>query len=285
MNRFGFYFLPLFAMLVGLPPTLGDVREGMDESAVLAELGDPIGKIETELRTILLYPRGEVTLKEDRVVEAELLTGKELAAKRRERERARREWRERKEKRVEERSEQGKAVKREKLASRRFAALPAEDRLDYWRDFQDRYPQVDVSRQIADALERYEQEVRQLRARGRIAELESRVARAENEAARLRKKLEELRHEREAEKDRRNPYRKGSHSRFGFHRGRGSFTYPSSVTIISGSDPKRPHRGDPDFTSPEKSQAHKQHRFDEKNRSTAEDVARTLKKTHSGFSE
>jgi hypothetical protein len=93
--------------------------------------------------------------------------------------------------------EEGESVRAVKIKSNAFAALPAKDKVDYWRTFQIRYPSVDASEQIASALNSYETELEELRSQQRIAELETRVAQAEKEAAAARLETERLRDETE----------------------------------------------------------------------------------------
>ena len=83
------------------------------------------------------------------------------------------------------------------MQSRAFASLPAQDRVAFWRRFQARYPRVDVSDQLATALQGYETELAELRRQERISDLETRVARAEREAAAARLETEKLRKETE----------------------------------------------------------------------------------------
>lgn len=76
-------YLPLLLLLIiaqygmatGLK--LGDKLE-----TTLAKLGKPIGTLELRQKTLLLYPEGEVVLKEDRVVEIDLMTAAEFETER-----------------------------------------------------------------------------------------------------------------------------------------------------------------------------------------------------------
>ena len=97
-----------------------------------------------------------------------------------------------------ERRLQGEALKRDKLTSSQFAILPAQDRLDYWRNFQQRYPEIDVSAEIAAALDSRQSELQALETQARIAALEQRLAEAEKETAAARLEAEQLRKQAEA---------------------------------------------------------------------------------------
>ncbi|MFP4069102.1 MAG: hypothetical protein ACOCVJ_01045 [Verrucomicrobiota bacterium] len=185
------------------PEVEAEIQLGDSLDAILEALGEPAGLIELRDKTLLLYPRGEVTLKEDRVVEVDLMTEAEFTADQARLEREREEWLVQQEKLAAARLEEGRSIKAAKLESRAFASLPAKDRVDYWRSFQIRYPDIDVSEQIASALEGYETELKELHSQQRIAELESRVAVAEREAAAARLEAEKLREEAETVADRR----------------------------------------------------------------------------------
>jgi len=180
-----------------------EIRKGLSLKETIQTLGEPAGLIELRDKTLLLYPRGEVTLRDDIVVEFDLMTEEAFAADQARLKREREEWLMQQEKLAEARKEEGKAIKAAKLSSSAFAALPAKDRVDYWRSFQIRYPDIDVSEQIASALEGYESELTELRSQQRIAELEARVAAAEREAAAARLEAEKLREETKTVSDRR----------------------------------------------------------------------------------
>ena len=73
------------------------------------------------------------------------------------------------------RLKQAKNLKAYKRQSCIFAALPAKDRVDYWRSFQVRFPELDVAGEIARALQGYEIELTELQNQQKIAELEDLV--------------------------------------------------------------------------------------------------------------
>lgn len=187
--------------VVGVPGGLlaapEQIKVGTSLEQTIETLGSPIGTIELRDKTLLLYPQGEVTLRDDRVTEIDLMTDAQFAADQERLRREREEWLQQQEQLAVARVEEGKALKASKMTSGAFASLPAKDRVDYWRAFQIRYPDIDVSEQIAAALEDYEVELQELRSQQRIAELEARVATAEQEAA-ARLATEKLRDETEA---------------------------------------------------------------------------------------
>jgi len=180
-----------------------EIRKGLSLKETIRRLGQPAGLIELRDKTLLLYPRGEVTLRDDVIVEFDLMTEEAFAEDQARLEREREEWLIQREKLAQARKEEGRAIKADKLSSSAFAALPAKDRVDYWRSFQIRYPEIDVSEQIAAALKSYESELTELRSQRRIAELEARVAAAEREAAAAKLETEKLREETETLSDRR----------------------------------------------------------------------------------
>ena len=232
------FLLLLVGCSVAVPALAGTderatVRKGQPEQAVLNTLGEPVGTIALRDRKLLLYPRGEITLKQGKVAEVDLMSEEAFAEQQKRLAREREAWLEQKRRREVERIERGKSIRDAKKQSGAFAALPAKERLDYWREFRARYPEVDVSEEIARALESYQSEVEELETRERIAELETRVARAEREAAEAK---------REAREAKRDAERTGSSFRFEERttpvRYGGHFYRPPTVTIISHGEDK-----------------------------------------------
>jgi len=184
-----------------LPALASTIAPGQTNAEVLEALGKPMGTIGLREKTLLLYPQGEVTLKEGVVTEVDLMSEEQFEADQERLRREREEWLRQQERLAALRIEEGEALRASKMQSRAFASLPAKDRVEYWRGFQTRYPEVDVSPQIARALESYQTELEELRNLQRIAELEARVAQAEREAATARLETEKLREETERSRD------------------------------------------------------------------------------------
>ncbi len=188
-----------FALLLLAPAALfavdSKVTVGQTLEETLEALGEPLGSIELREKTLLLYPQGEVALHADRVTDVDLMTDEEFAADQERLRLEREEWLQMQEKQAAARIEKGNAIKADKMQSRAFAALPAKDRVAFWRSFQIRYPEIDVSEEIARALEGYESELAELKSQHRIAELEARVAQAEQEAAAARLEAEKAKEE------------------------------------------------------------------------------------------
>ncbi|WPJ94802.1 hypothetical protein SH580_15320 [Coraliomargarita algicola] len=188
--------LPLLLCL-SLSLTASPIQTGHSTEQVIEKLGKPIGTIELREKALLLYPQGEITLKHGLVTEVELMSEAEFEADQERLRLEREKWVLDQERRRAARTQEGEAIRSEKMTSRAFTALPAKDRVDYWRSFQIRYPSVDVSEQIATALASYQTELEELRSQQKIAELEARVAQAEKEAAAARLEAEKLRKETE----------------------------------------------------------------------------------------
>lgn len=179
-------------LLANAAPEIGDNLE-----TALAKMGKLIGTIELREKTLLLYPEGEVVLRQDTVVEVDLMSDAEFAAEQERLKAEREEWAIEQARRKEAHLEEGQSILADKRGSSAFASLPAKDRVDYWRGFQIRYPGVDASEDLARALESYETELAELKSQQRIAKLEARVAEAEQEAATARLETEKLKQETE----------------------------------------------------------------------------------------
>lgn len=174
------------------------VEVGQSLKQTIEALGKPIGIIELRDKTLLLYPQGEVTLKDDQISHIDLMSDAQFEADQERLKNERADWLIHQEKLASARVEEGEKLKAYKLQNSTFAKLPAKDRIDYWRSFQIRFPEVDASKEIALALSSYETELTELKNQHKIAELEARVALAEQEAAAARLETEKLRKETES---------------------------------------------------------------------------------------
>lgn len=174
-----------------------ELNVGDDLAKTLNKLGQPIGNIELRQKTLLLYPEGEVVLKNDAIVEIDLMPEAEFEAEQARLQKDREEWLVQKARREAARTDEGEAIRAAKRGSSTFAALPAKVRVDYWRSFQIHYPRVEVSDELARALASYQTELAELQAQQRIAQLESRVAQVEQEAAKARLETQQLKEETE----------------------------------------------------------------------------------------
>lgn len=185
------------SLSLSLPSAAATVVPGQSAAQVIEALGKPMGTIGLREKTLLLYPQGEVTLKDGLVTEVDLMNEEQFEADQERLRREREEWLADQERRAAGRIEEAEAIRADKMQSRAFAALPAKDRVDYWRSLQARYPEIDLSPQIAKALDSYQSELEELRSQQRIAQLEARVAQAEKEAATARLETKKLREETE----------------------------------------------------------------------------------------
>jgi len=175
-----------------------EVKIGSTQEDVLKALGKPIGNVDLRERVLWLYPQGELTIKDGIVTDIDLMDDEAFANHQKQLEEERSKWQKQQEQAKAERISTGEALKREKLKSSSFAALPSKDRVDYWRTFQARYPEVDVSDEIGAALTSFQTELKELETHERIAALEARLAEAEKETAAARLEAEKLRKEAEA---------------------------------------------------------------------------------------
>ncbi|MGB0415662.1 MAG: hypothetical protein ACPGKS_02305 [Coraliomargarita sp.] len=198
--------LPLIAL--ALPVLLlaaePQIQVGSTEDEVLKVLGKPIGNVQLRDRVLWLYPQGELTIEDHQVTDIDLMADDEFAEHQKQLELEREAWQAQQAQLKAERISEGEAVKRDKLKSSSFAALPAKDRVDYWRTFQARYPEVDVSEEIGAALASFQTEMKELETHERIAALEARLAQAEKETAAARLEAEKLRKEAEALRQQKN---------------------------------------------------------------------------------
>lgn len=192
MGRLLFTLCILYQTAAAHGLELGDNFE-----TTIKKLGQPIGNIELSDRTMLLYPEGDVVLQQDAVVKIGLMSEQEYAARQAQLEKEREQWLIQKAKLEKARTEEGQSILAAKRGSSAFAALPAKDRVDYWRSFQIRYPEVDASSELAQALNSYQTELAELKTQERIAELEARVAKAEQETANARLETKRLKEETE----------------------------------------------------------------------------------------
>lgn len=198
--------LPLLAL--ALPGLLSaastEIKIGSTEEEVIEALGKPIGNVELRDRVLWLYPQGELTIEDGAVSDIDLMADDEFAEHQEQLEQERTAWQAQQAKLKAERMTEGEALKKDKLKSSSFAALPAKDRVDYWRTFQARYPEIDVSDQIGAALASFQTEIKELETHERIAALEARLAEAEKETAAARLEAEKLRKEAEALREQKN---------------------------------------------------------------------------------
>lgn len=138
----------LSALAGGLDP---EIEVGDARAFVVEILGEPDGRMGGGSYEKLFFERGAVELEDGKVVAADLVSESEAAKrkaarlmKEQERQRAAAAARET-------RIKEGQAVLKQKLADKQFAAAPASQQVAYWKSFQKKYPEVNVSRHLAAA--------------------------------------------------------------------------------------------------------------------------------------
>ncbi len=179
MKNLPAFVIAIFLISGSLFGTSSTVELGHSRADVTQLLGEPIGTLELGSKTMLMYPQGDVTLRGDKVTEMNLMNDAEFVAQQKRKQLEREEWRVQQEKLSTARKQEGEQVKADKLQSLAFIALSAKKRIDYWRSFQLRYPEVDVTEQIVSALEIHQSELAEQETQQRIAALEARVLKAE----------------------------------------------------------------------------------------------------------
>jgi hypothetical protein len=174
-------------LIYGLP-AMADVYVGDSRETVQAALGEPRAYIRYHTTELLTFERGQVELKEGRVVRVDLLSAEEaeMLRRQREEEEARRQRAEaelRMQRRVE-----GERLKAAYLADPGFLLQPASERVNRWQAFRARYPEASLPEDYTVALGEYTAELAR-RAESaererRLADLEARVRDAEDRARR-----------------------------------------------------------------------------------------------------
>ena len=129
--------LPTLLCATTPPVKLGDTLE-----TTLTLLGQPIGSIDLRDKILLLYPEGEITLRDNKISQIDLMSEAEFEADQTRLKAEREAWLIEQEKLAKARDLEGKKLKAFKLQSSTFAALPAKERIDYWRNFQIRFPNI-----------------------------------------------------------------------------------------------------------------------------------------------
>jgi len=149
-------------------PKVEKISIGSEKETVIKVLGDPDGRIITGNITVLFFDEGKVILEKGAVKTVQLRQSGHHSG----------EWEramERHQENQENLRERATELKLDKLSDPSFLALPARIRLRYWREFEHRYPGVDVSPEIQNARQEMlaEREVATLRER--VAYLERRL--------------------------------------------------------------------------------------------------------------
>jgi hypothetical protein len=175
-------------MLLFVAGLRADVRPGDSLETVVTQLGKPAGRVDSGNTTLLQYERGQVKLRDGRVVEVSLVSAEAARAAATERavqiERALAAQRER----TTQRRAEGEAELARLRADPSLALASGGEQLRVWQSFRLRYPEVASDSDYRAAWARDERErqaeLAQAEQAARLAELEARVADAERRAAR-----------------------------------------------------------------------------------------------------
>lgn len=127
------------------------VAKGDTFEQVVSKLGTPKGKVAGGRKTTFYYDRGTVDFVNGRVERSFLVTQEEAAAKIAAREKAEEDQRKQAEADRARRLTDGKAELERALADKSLVTAPPGVRLAFWEDLQKKYPEVDVTSQIAQA--------------------------------------------------------------------------------------------------------------------------------------
>jgi len=227
----------ILAACLTLPFGLLAVEPGDTREAVIAELGPPSGTAEVGSSSILFYPRGEVKLRDGRVVSASLITDEALAARAAAEAESLRRMDEAAQARLARLEAEGRAVYAAKKSDARFVTLPAAEQLAFWRTFATRYPMVPIKDEVDALADRVNLELRlremEAANEARIAQLEARLAATENQAARA---------ELEAQ---RNRYRSAAYPYGRYHPRRSNYDRDDDNRPRPRPDPDRPRTTPP----------------------------------------
>ncbi|MCC5846700.1 MAG: hypothetical protein JJU29_01295 [Verrucomicrobia bacterium] len=147
------------------------VRMGDSADDVVRILGEPNSRIETEETAWFTFDRGEVRLKNDRVVYVSLVSAEKAEARKQAEAEARAE-----------RIREGEALRKAVLEDPGYEFRAPHEKLEIWTRFQERFPEVDVSGPYQLARLEVARETEREVNRQRLAELERRVRIAEAQA-------------------------------------------------------------------------------------------------------
>ncbi len=181
MRQFFGISLLLLAVVIAGPPAVA-VQSGDTRDAVIAELGQPAGRMTSGTLEVLSFARGVVELRDGRVVTSTVVSAEEAAARRLERESRRAALVAAQEAERQQRYEEGSRLKADTLGDPLFHSRSAYAQLQFWRSFQSRYPEVPVEVELADALSRHRDAQGLKQADRQLQALEARVALAEEKA-------------------------------------------------------------------------------------------------------
>ncbi|MEM8550336.1 MAG: hypothetical protein AAGF10_06050, partial [Verrucomicrobiota bacterium] len=148
------------------------------------ELGQPQGIVQLTNGAMYLYEAGEVRVENGVVTSVKLKTPDELEQERAMRAVQAQQHAEHQEKLAADRIERGKRLKASKLTDPDFLRLDSGQQLDFWQDFQARYPEVTVTEITVPLAERFNREQEAL------ATVENVIKTKDTEIAELKRQLQ-----------------------------------------------------------------------------------------------
>ena len=158
------------------------LQPGATRMSVVAELGAPTGFIRAGKEETLYYDRGNVQLRDGKVVDFELISAEQLRERQAAAEKARAAQAARNAELRAQLKTEGEAALKKLLAEPDFFRAPDSVQVARWREFMQKYPDVAVSEYYLPALKRLEAEQARTAQEQRIAILEQRVLNAEQRA-------------------------------------------------------------------------------------------------------
>jgi len=188
------FIVPLATICVGVvlfmqASGVQAVDKGDSVDDVIAELGRPRGTASTQHGATFFYERGLVTFSEGKVTHTSVVSEKEAKkiAARQEKEMTLRRAAEHKASK--QRVIDGAAERKKTLANKEFTQSSPQKRLKYWKDFQGKYPEISVDKELTAARN----EVRELQRASRSSGGESAIDKLAREIAETKQEIRDLR--------------------------------------------------------------------------------------------
>jgi len=149
-------FVGFLCILVAGAAVADGIEIGDSKEKVLKVLGFPKGQMAVGGGLLMLYDRGTVTIENGKATGSTVVSAAEAAAEQADKEREEAARRAARASAREKRIAAGRAEKAKTEADEKFKDKSAAAQLAYWRAFQKKYPEVDVSTLIAPLAEEAE---------------------------------------------------------------------------------------------------------------------------------
>ena len=174
------------AFILSFSALADHVQIGDNLAMVKSILGEPTGYVQVGTSEVLYYNRGRIELKDDQVIEAELISEEEVRKRTEQRLIQEEEQRVAQERIRLERFEEGTKILNQKLSDPYFLNSSLSNRISFWRSFANQYPMVTLPESYLVTLREFEEEqknrLRNAEQEQKIAALEARVKKAEQRA-------------------------------------------------------------------------------------------------------